>query len=63
MKKEFDLNGQTYKFKKWRVPEGFELPAQFKDGPYELDPEMLFEDEKGNIIGLHPRNTNLLKEK
>ena len=54
MKETIQLNDKEYKFKGYRIPEGYHLPAVYKTGPYELDPEALFETEDGDLIGLHP---------
>lgn len=62
MKETIQFNDKEYTFRGWRIPPDYELPAIYKTGPYELDPEAMFETEDGELIGIHPRNKLLLEE-
>jgi len=62
MKETIQFNGKEYKYKGWRIPEDYKLPAVFRDGQEILDAEVLFEAEDGELKGIHPLS-NLLKEK
>ena len=62
MKEQITFNGKEFKYKGWRIPEDFKLPAIYRDGQRILDAEVLFEAEDGLIIGLRPDNS-LLQEK
>ena len=62
MKEKVQFNGKEYTFRGWRIPPGYMLPAVYKDGVHELDPEAMFETEDGDLIGLHPRNKLLQEE-
>ena len=62
MKESIQLNGKEYTFRGYRIPEGYELPAEYRDGQHILDPEALFESADGELKGLHPLS-KLLNDK
>jgi len=62
MKESCIINGKEFRFKGYRIPEGYQLPAEYKDGIHILEPEAMFESMDGELFGIHPGNKILQEE-